>query len=608
VKGWNGRILRIDLSSKKASFESYDAQFAVQFVGGRGFAAKILWDETRAGLEPFSPESMLVFATGPLTGLPLPSSGKVVVAAKSPLTGGYGEGMLGTFASTHLRRAGLDVVVVKGRAERPSVITIEDDRVDIMSGEDLWGLGTFETEKKLKDRFGKNVGSLVIGPAGENLVLYATVASMEGRSGGRPGIGAVMGSKNLKAFVVHGTGHPPVAHPEELRRLGTDAFRELLVKPGYESWKKWGTMATVDWAQNNGVLPTFNFREGVFEEAEKINGAAMESIKVQLRGCPSCNIVCGNVVNDADQQQSELDYENVAMLGSDIGLGDLQKIAVLNRIADDFGLDAISLGSAVAFAMECSEKRLLQERLEWGDLYSARTVAEEIVRREGVGGLLAQGTRRAAEKIGGGSNKWAMQVKGLEISAYDCHSFPGMALAFSTSPIGAHHKDAWIMGWEVNFGKDAYCVEKVEKLLELQRLRSVVECFSVCRFPLIQFGLQFDWYLKFFKAVTGVENNLEDFFVVSDRIYSLIRSFWIREYGLGWSRMLDEPPARWFEEPTTRGPLKGEVLKRGGCEQMLDWYYERRGWTSQGVPKRETLEKLELGYVAEALPAALLKS
>lgn len=602
MNGWNARILRIDLSGRKVACESYDAEFAMHFIGGRGFAAEILWNEARAGLEPLSAESVLVFATGPLTGFPLPSSGKVVVAAKSPLTGGYGEGILGTFASIHLRRAGFDVVVVKGRAERPSIITIDDDRVDILPAEDLWGLGTFSTEKELKDRFGRNVGSLMIGPAGENLVYFATVASMEGRSGGRPGIGAVMGSKNLKALVAHGTGNLSSAHPEELRSLGTAAFRELLAKPGYESWKKSGTMATVDWAQNNGVLPTLNFREGVFEDAEKIDSTAMEKIKVQLRGCPNCNIVCGNVVNDAEGKQSELDYENVAMLGSNIGLGDLQKIAVLNRIADDYGVDAISLGSAIGFAMECSEKGLLQERIEWGDLYSAKNVAEEIVRREGVGELLAQGTRRAAEKIAGGSHKWAMQVKGLEVSAYDCHSFPGMALAFGTSPIGAHHKDAWIMGWEVNSGKDGYSLEKVEKLLELQRIRSMVECFSVCRFPWLQFGLPFDWYLKFFKAVTGVERNLEDFNIVSDRVYSLIRGFWVREYGAGWSRLLDQPPRRWFEEPTTRGPLKGEVLKRDGYEQMLDWYYEKKGWTSQGVPRRKTLEKLGLSYVAEALP------
>jgi len=606
VNGWNGRILKIDLSSGQATPQSYDAGLAMHLIGGRGFAAKILWDQATAGLDPFSPESVLVFATGPLTGFPLPSSGKIVVAAKSPLTGGYGDGILGTFASVHLRKAGFDVVVVKGRAERPSLVRIDDDRVDILPAEDLWGLGTFETENKLKESYGRDVGSLMIGPAGENLVHYATVASMEGRSGGRPGIGAVMGSKRLKALVVHGTRDLPVAYPKELRALGTGAFRELLAKPGYESWKRLGTMASVDWAQNSGVLPTLNFREGVFDEAENINGATMETMKNQLRGCPNCNILCGNVVNDAEGQRSELDYENVAMLGSNIGLGHLKEVAVLNRIADDFGLDAISLGNAIGFAMECSEKKLIEERIEWSDLHSARTVAEDIVRGEGVGRLLAHGTRFAAEKIGGGSRKWAMHVKGLEISAYDCHSLPGMALAYGTSPIGAHHKDAWMIGWEISSGTDSYGVEKVEKLLELQRIRSMFECFSVCRFPWIQLGLQFDWYLRFFRAATGVERNLEDFYIVSDRVYSLIRSFWVREYGSGWSRKLDQPPARWFEEPTTRGPLKGGVLKREGYEQMLDWYYEKRGWTSQGVPKRRTLEKLDLSYVTEAIPANLL--
>ncbi len=602
LHGWNGRILRVDLTKRKTAAEAYDADFALKFIGGRGFAAKILWDETKPGLDPFSPDSRLVFATGPLTGFSLPSSGKLVVAAKSPLTGGYGDGNIGTLAAVHLRRAGFDALILQGKAEKPSYVTVENEKVEVLDAEGLWGLGAIEAERKLREKHGKDLGILTIGPAGENLVKYATIVSQEGRAGGRPGVGAVMGSKKAKAIVIKGTKNLVAADPNGMRTLGMEGYKDVLAKPNYAFWKRQGTMSTIEWSQTNSVLPSFNFREGIFDEAEKIGGTFMETIKTSQKGCPNCNMTCGNVVTDAEKQPSELDYENVAMLGSNIGLGDLKQVAVLNRLADDFGLDTISLGNVIGFAMEASEKKLIMEKVEWGDFHEAKRLVGEIAYRRGIGDLLSKGTKAVAEKLGRDSPKWAMHVKGLEVSGYDCHSAPAMALAYGTCSIGAHHKEAWIISWEVTFGRESYGVEKVDKLIELQRIRGgAFESLTVCRLPWVELGFGLDWYPKLFKAATGVELSWNELYAVGDRIYSLIRAFWVREYGSNWSRAMDQPPQRWFEEPLTKGPFKGATLDRQRYDQMLSSYYERHGWNQRGIPYKATLEKLGLGDVSQQL-------
>jgi len=602
LKGWNGRILRLDLSRAKTEVQAYDAATALAFLGGRGLAAKILWEETNPSMNALSTGCPLVFAAGPLTGLGFPSSGKLVVAAKSPLTGGYGDGNLGSSAAVHLRKAGFDAVVISSAAKKPSYVLVMNEVVEVIDAEDLWGIGTFETERKLRERHGRNVGILSIGPAGENLVSYSTVVSQEGRSGGRPGMGAVMGSKKIKALVLKGDREIHVADREEVKRLSAESFREILKKPNYAFWRRQGTMSTIEWSQQNSVLPSFNFKEGVFDYADEIGGATMEKQKTSQRGCPDCNMICGNVIYDAEQSPSELDYENVAMLGSNIGLPDLKQVAVLNRIADDYGLDTISLGNVIGFAMEASEKGLIKEKLEWGDFKAAKSIIEDIAYRRRLGELLSQGTRLAAERLGHDSWKWAMNIKGLEISAYECHSMPGMALAFGTSPIGAHHKDAWVISWEASFGREGYVPEKVDKVIEFQRIRGgMFESLGVCRFPWIELGFELDWYPKFLKASTGVSVSLDDLFKASDRIYSLVRAFWVREYGSNWNRRIDTPPARWFEEPLTMGRYKGAKLDLQKYDSLLDLYYKKRGWDGRGVPSKATMENLGLGYVASEL-------
>jgi aldehyde:ferredoxin oxidoreductase len=601
--GWTGKLLHINLGKGKAVADKLDAAMAKNFLGGRGFAAKILWDELKPGLDPFSPDNRLVFAAGPLTGFALPSSGKLVVAAKSPLTWGYGDGNIGTFAAVQMRKAGYDAVVVEGKAEGPVILLVRDESAELLDARDLWGLNSFETEKKLADVYGHTAGVLCIGQGGENLVKFANIVSQEGRAGGRPGMGAVMGSKNLKAVVFIGTNELPAAYPKEMKDLGAEAYREVLVKPNYAFWKRQGTMSTIEWSQENSVLPSFNYSEGVFSGADAIGGFAMEKIKVSNRGCPQCNMTCGNVVKDSDRKESELDYENVGMLGSNIGVGKLTQVAALNRVADEYGLDTISLGSVLGFAMEASEKGLIKEKIPWGGFKTSKALIKDIAFRQGyLGNLLADGVYSASQEIGKGSDRWAMHVKGLEISAYDCHTTPAMALAYGTCSIGAHHKDAWVIAWEVKAGREGYTAEKVDKVIELQRIRAgVFESLSVCRLPWIEVGLELEWYPKFLHAATGLELPWQVLNVVGDRVFNMIRAFWVREYGGKWSSEMDVPPSRWFDEPLTEGPFKGAKLDRIKYDAMLQMYYQKRGWDDRGVPRESTLSGLGLAKVAGEL-------
>uniref|UniRef100_A0A7C4DAZ9 Aldehyde ferredoxin oxidoreductase n=1 Tax=Staphylothermus marinus TaxID=2280 RepID=A0A7C4DAZ9_STAMA len=592
--GWWGRVLRINLTNGKVSVNNIEPDVLVEFIGGRGLAIRILWDELLPGVDPLSPYNKLVIASGPLSGLPGPSTGKLVVASKSPLTNGYGDGNIGTLTSVYLRKTGFDAIVIEGVSKKPVYIYIEDDKVDIRDAEDLWGRDAFDTEDRLIREHGRNIGTLLIGPAGENMVRYATVVSMKGRSGGRPGIGAVMGSKKLKAIVVRGTREVKLAKPDEYRKVVEEAYRDILSKENYDFWIRQGTMATIVWSQQNSVLPTMNFREGMWDYYETISGDLMEKLKVKRRGCPYCNMMCGNVILDIGGEESELDYENVAMLGSNILLTDLRRVAEINKICDQMGMDTISFGNAIGFLMEASERGYVKERVEWGDHKIVKELAYDTAYRRGLGSFVAEGVMRMSRWLRGDSVDFAIHVKGLEVSAYDCHAAPAMALAYGTSPIGAHHKDAWIISYEVKVDRLSYSRDKVEKLVYLQNIRGgMFESLTTCRLPWVEVGLDLNYYPKLLSLATGFEWNFDKIYEVANRIYTLIRAFWIREYGY-WSREMDYPPMRWFKHPLTKGPYAGAKLDINKYNEMLDMYYQLRGWDERGVPRRETLEKLGL--------------
>jgi len=328
----------------------------------------------------------------------------------------------------------------------------------------------------------------------------------------------------------------------------------------------------------------------------------MESMKTEQRGCPNCNMQCGNVVLDPAGVKSELDYENVALLGSNLGIGRLADVAFLNRLADQFGMDTESLGTTLSWAVEASQEGFLKGygvSLEWGDVKAFAELTKEIANRSTpLGDLLAEASSGACRRVGG--CELSMDVKGLGVSAYDCHAAPGMALSFATSPIGAHHKDAWVISWEVQHDRFSYGREKAAKVIELQRIRGMFESFTTCRLPWVEVGLSLDHYPLLLYYATGVKYTWDDLYAVADRTYALIRALWVREKG-GWSRDYDMPPVKWFKKPLTKGPLAGAKLDYDKYNQLLDHYYELRGWDRNGVPTRDTLHRLGLDFVIPTL-------
>ena len=611
--GWAGKILRIDLTKKEVKEQPLDKELAYNFIGGRGFAIKILWDELEPGTDPLSPDNLLIVASGPLSGSPVPSSGKMVVAAKSPLTGGYGDGNLGTEVAQYLKAIGYDAIVIKGKAEKPSYIHVSENGVEIKDATPYWGMFAYDTIDALRKDVDKTAGVLAIGPGGEKLIKFSVVVGERTRSGGRPGMGAVFGSKNLKAIVVERNPNIPIYDKEATMELAKESAKDIRNRPMYKEWINKGTMMTIEWSQENSVLPTYNFSEGVFDEYENISGETMfKQYKYKITGCPLCITPCGTQsrakVEPFKGTEVELDYENVGMLGSNLGIGSLDAVILMNYLADQYGVDTISLGSVMGFAMELHEKGKLPDKykdglkLEFGNVETAIELLNRIVKREGeLGKLLGEGVKKAADVIGNGADLYAVHVKGLEVSAYDCHAAPGMALAYATSPIGAHHKDAWYIAQEVRKDRMSYDRWKAEGVIELQRIRGgMFEYFVGCRLPWVELGYPLDFYPKFFKAITGLEYGMDKFFEVADRIYALIRAFWIREYG-HWSREYDYPPRKWFEVPTTKGPYAGSRLDRAKYGELLNHYYDIRGWDMNGVPKKSTLRRLGLDYVIPTL-------
>ncbi|MEW6365590.1 MAG: aldehyde ferredoxin oxidoreductase family protein [Acidobacteriota bacterium] len=601
MKGWIGQILRIDLSSKSHRIETFDERFATQWVGGRGFALKILWDELKPGTDPLGPDNKLIVALGPISGVAAPNTGKTVVAARSPLTGGYGDGNLGTYVTSHLRKAGYDVAIFEGACDRPSYVYIENDRVQYLPADEVWGKGTYDTLEWLYKRHGKGVGILTIGQAGENKCLFSIIRSLEGRAGGRPGIGAVMGSKKLKAIVVKGTKDIPLAAMDEFKKIGATDLKKVGALDKKTGWSRQSTTGVLAWCNEVAALPVRNMRKTRHPEAWRIDGQRVDEARVATYGCPNCTMRCGITVLDKEGHESELDYENVGMLGSNLEIFELAQMASLNWMCDEYGMDTISAGAVLGFYADAIDHGAIAGDFKFGDAERAKELLRMTALREGVGDLLADGTRIMAQKIGKGSEAYAMQCKGLEISAYNCKFIPGMALAFATSPIGAHHKEAWVITYEINqTPRDSYGREKAQKVVDLQRIRGGLFEFIVsCRFPWIELGWDLNNYTVYFNKATGLNWTLDDFWKVSDRIYALMKAFWAREYP-DWDRSTDYPPKIWFDPANadTDGPIAGKILEMEKYEKLLDEYYDIRGYDSRGIPTKKTMR--ELGLEKEA--------
>jgi aldehyde:ferredoxin oxidoreductase len=604
MDGWTGQILRVDLTTKSYRAEPFSEEFAHTWIGGRGFAAKYLYDELAPGIDPLGPENKFVVAVGPISGISAPNTGKTVVAAKSPLTGGYGDGNLGTRVTEKLRRAGYDALIVEGRAERPTLLYIDEDRVEFLPADEIWGKGSYEANDWIYARYGKGAGVLTIGQAGENLVRYAVVRSMEGRAGGRPGMGAVMGSKLLKAIVVKGSKPIPQAFPAEMKTVGREDLREVHAIDQKAAWSMQGTTGVLPWCNEVAALPVRNFRETHHPEAWRVDGERLAAAKVAVYGCPNCTMQCGIAMLDVEGRESELDYENMGLLGPNLGIFDIQQVATLNYMCDDYGIDTISGGGVLGFYADAVDRGVAPGDLRFGDFEGFRRLLTAIAHRDGpVADLLADGSLRAARAFGHGSEAYAMQVKGLEVSAYNCKFIPGMALAFGVSPIGAHHKESWIISYEIQqTPRESYGRDKAQKVVDLQRIRGgLFEAIVSCRFPWVELGWGMENYPKYYNTVTGLDWQLEDFWPSADRIYGIMKLFWLREFP-ATDRRADYPPAAWFDPANadTEGPVAGRVLEYEKYDGLLQHYYDIRGYDARGIPTRATLQALGLAVEARA--------
>jgi len=617
--GYQRKIWVVDLTVRKVLSENFDEPFARKYIGGVGFGMRLLYDRLAPQTDPLLSDNLLIFSSGPLSAVNFLGSTGISVVTKSPLTGFIGDSDLrGTFGR-HLKSCGCDALVIKGKSDAPVYIEIADGFAEIKDATDLWGKTTAEVQNTLSQRIGKGSSILSIGPAGEHLVKYACISGDVQFFAGRLGMGAVMGSKNLKTIVIRGKRETPVANPGELKKLIQEVFYDIEHDGSCDTLSKYGTWNTTGPSNLKGILPTKNFQRTTFEKIGLIDGDAMlNTIYSGKRTCPGCPIGCRRVVKAEPPYQASPDYggpqfESVAALGSTLLLGDPFAIAKANELCNLFGLDTISTGVTIAFAMECRERGILTGNdmgfdLKWGDPEAILKMIRMIAMREGVGDLLAEGVRKASEKIGKGSEEWAMHVKGLEIPMHDPRGKKGMGLAYATAIKGADHESAMHdecfekenaleeLGLVKSVGRKEFEAKPllVKKTQELWGILS--DALPVCKFPMAPpRPLKPGRLVSALQFTTGWDITLEEFLNVGERIFNLGRLFNVRE---GVNRSLDLLPNR-FSDQLQEGGSVGEAITKQDLEKMLDEYYDLRGWSREGIPKEETL--LRLGLMQDSL-------
>ena len=602
ISGYHGVLLEVDLSSGKIGHVPLSPEDASNFVGGRGLGIKILWDRLKKpGLNALSPENPLMFLPGPFSGFPIPSASRTCVVTKStrtsPLKSKYPDAStlsysnIGGFIGPEIRFAGYDGIIITGKADSPVYLYINDDKVEIRDARKFRGMKTYEFEKVFSEELGdRKFETCFIGPAGENLVSYAAILHTIGRAAGRGGVGCVMGSKNLKAIAVKGTGMPEVTGYknfievlEETRKM----FRHL---SGVEEWIRYGTAAFLMHSSDMSRQSVKNFREGTFLEVDKIAGIASEQ-KTWIRdmACYCCPIGCKKIGVSRDGQYGKFfaegpEYETGTMVGANLLISDLE--GMMKEIADidEYGLDQISTGNVIGFLMECYEKGYIDKKfldgidLKWGDVGAALALIKKITYREGIGDLASMGVKKLADEIGQDSHKIAIHCKGHELAAHNVHANPPMALSYATSTRGACHLA----------GNNA----------EDQNFFAATDSTGQCFFSYWA-GFSQEGSVNLLSAVTGKPWSSETYLRAGERIFNLEKCFNYRE---GFKRTDDSVPDRFFEEPFTYGPEKGAVLDRNEFEKMMDNYYLKRGWDPETTrPSKEKLISLGLEFAWEEI-------
>jgi aldehyde:ferredoxin oxidoreductase len=619
--GTSGKILRVDLTRQTTSVETFDENFYRVYPGGKALAAYILLRELAPHTEPLDPENILILANGLLTGAPFSTATRFNAIARSPLTRGFGESEAGGFWGPELKMAGWEAIVIKGRADQPVYLWIHDDQVEIRDARHLWGRDGFAVQEKIRaDHHDKLIRVLQIGIAGENLVRFASMTNDLRHFNGRNGMGAVMGSKNLRAVAVRGTARYRdfARDPKPIEELGRTLAKQVRTHP--QSWdlQDKGTPGLVGALNAAGMLPTRNFRQGAFENVDKIKWEVYEKELLTARGsCYACAVRCKREVESA---YGGPEYETIDAFGGDCAIDDLHAIAKANEMCNNFGMDTISCGATIAFAMECFEHNLITTRdtdgieLRFGNADAMLNMVELIAHRRGIGDLLAEGSLRAAERIGGDAKFFAMQVKGQELPMHEPRGKVGVGIGFAVNDAGADHltaphdpmvanpdsisfKGAQPLGVEAIPAREL-SARKVRNYSILENWSSMEKVTGLCFFgPAPRSFIQVDQVVAALRAATGWDLTIQAVLQIGERATNMARAFNIRE---GFTRADDTLPERLFQ-PLESGALKDVAISKSDFENAIRELYQQKGWTREGVPTRAKLRELGIEWVADLI-------
>jgi aldehyde:ferredoxin oxidoreductase len=611
--GYMGQILRVNLTSGNITVEPLPEKESRSFLGGSGLASWYLFKEVPAGVDPLGPENKLIYMTGPLTGTLSPSSGRFSAVAKSPLTGLWGSANSGGRFGLDLKKSGFDGIIIEGSSPQPVALIVNDGQAELVKADHLWGVGVTETTQILRKEHGSKLNVSCIGLAGENQVRYAAIMNDIHRALGRCGLGAVMGSKLLKAVVAGGSHSIQVADKkafQEAAKTAGDFVNESMLKMTLEVY---GTDMVLDLVNIKGGLPTRNWQSGSCDYTDDINGMAInEKVLTGRKACFGCPIACGRLSEVKSGKYAckgeGPEYESVGAFGPMCDNNNLEAITYAHILCNEYGLDTVSAGSTIAFAMECFEKGILTLKdtdglaLSFGDADVMIEMIHRIAQRKGLGDLLAEGTRRAAQKLGQGSEHFAMQVKGLELPAYDCRATKITGLGFATANRGGDHVTAYVQGptfldipfliVEESTIEDAQKENPAEAKVvkDMEDALTVFDAVGACKF--MGMALMAEDVVPVIAQATGWDFSVEEFRTGGERIFNLARIFNCRE---GVTRKDDTLPDRLLKEPMTDGPAAGLVVD---LEPLLDAYYQFRGWDNQGRPTLKTLQRLNLEDLA----------
>lgn len=592
--GYQGKVLRIDLSTGIFNVEALDEALAKKYIGGRGLGTKMYADEVSPDIDALSPENKLFFVTGPITGTQTPTGGRYMVITKSPLTGTIASSNSGGYWGPELKFAGYDIIIAEGKAEKPVYVLIEDDKIEIRDASHLWGKVVSETTEILESETPEKSRILTIGPAGEKLSNMAAIMNDYDRAAGRSGVGAVMGSKNLKAIVVRGTGKVEVAQPDTLKEV-TKVWLQKIKENGVtgQGLPTYGTAVLVNIINENGVFPTNNFQTSHFDEAEQISGETLtEKYLVKKDPCYRCPIACGRYCKVDDIEGGGPEYETIWCFGGDCGVSDMGAVIKANYWCNEMGLDTISAGSTIAAAMELYQKGFIKDEeldglsLKFGDAEAVVEWTKRMGMREGFGDKMADGSYRLADSYG--VPELSMSVKKQELPAYDPRGIQGQGLQYATSNRGGCHVRGYMISPEI-LGLpeklDRFTLEgKAAWVKIFQDLTAFIDSSGLCLFT--SFAISADDYAELMNAILGTEWTAEDVLMAGERIWNIERLYNL-EAGVDPSQ--DTLPKRLLDDPIPEGPSKGNVAR---LSELLPEYYELRGWGNDGIPTQERKDLL----------------